>query len=180
MKLLLWGLLMLSAPAFAAGDPCARAIPPALRQSLQQHFPNERLPSLADTSPADRRQAMQHGSTCLLVASADVDGDRRADMMLMLPSRKQHGYRLVAAIHARAGWQLTSLREWKGAYDHMYVDVALPGNYRQTEAYDFIPEPGAVEQISAKLPGFYVGQVESAADAYFLEQGRWVHVHPID
>ncbi|WP_155950903.1 hypothetical protein [Rhodanobacter sp. OR87] len=180
MKFLLWGLWILPVSAFAAGDPCVEMVPPALRQSLQQHFPSERLPLSTDVSPVDRRQAMRHGNACLLVASADVDGDGRADAMLVLPSGKRHGYRLVAAINAPAGWQLTSLREWKGAYDHVYADVAPPGNYRQTEAYDFIPEPGAVEQISAKLPGFYVGQVESAADAYFLEQGRWVHVHPID
>lgn len=180
MKFLLWGLLMLSTPAFAAGDPCAQAIPPALRQLLQHHFPNERLPSLADTSSVDRRQAMQHDGTCLLAASADVDGDRRADMMLALPSRNRHGYRLVAALNVRAGWKLTSLYEWKGAYDHLYVDVAPPGNYRQTEAHEFVPEPGAVEQLTAKLPGFLVGETESAADAYFLDKGHWVHVHPTD
>ncbi|QRP64274.1 hypothetical protein I6J77_02070 [Rhodanobacter sp. FDAARGOS 1247] len=180
MKYLLSGLLLLSAPAFAADDPCAQAIPPALRQALQQHFPDERLPSLADISSADRRQIMQRGGTCLLVASTDVDGDQRADVMLILPSRKRHGYRLVAALNSPTGWELESLYEWEGAYDHMYVDVAPPGNYRQTEAYEFIPEPGAVEQLATKFPGFFAGEIESAADAYFLDKGHWVHVHSID
>lgn len=180
MKFLLFGLLVLSPSAFAADDPCVDIIPPALHQLLQQRFPDERLPLSTDTSPDDRRQAMQRGDACLLVASADVDGDGRADMMLMLPSRKQHGYRLIAALNPSTGWKLTSLYEWKGAYDHLYVDVATPGDYRQTEAYAFTPGTGAVERIVTRRPGFFVGEIESAADVYFLDKGRWAHVHSID
>jgi hypothetical protein len=38
----------------------------------------------------------------------------------------------------------------------------------------------AVERLHAKRSGFYLGIVEGAANAYFLNNGRWLHVHSID
>ena len=179
-RLSLLALLIASRPLVAA-DPCEAMLPNELRQAVERRFRNDRVSTSADTPEEDRRAFSEHGgNTCLLVASADFDGDGRVDRVLVLPSKKGRRFRLVVALHRSAGWSLASLREWDGSHDNPYVEIAPPGIYRHTEAYDFVPEPSALEQLSTKRPGFYFGKIESAAMAYFLHSGRWVHIYVSD
>lgn len=171
-------LLLLSSTAIA--DPCVDKLPPDLRQLLLVRFPHERLPSSSDT-PADAYPAGQtHPDKCLLVARADVDGDGRDDMMLVLPSKSQRSYRLVAAVHRAEGWRIDALGSWRLLYHYMYVDVASPGLYKHTNDYPYTPGEGGVERFDAKHPGFEFGKIEAQADDYFFDGHRWLYVHAID
>jgi hypothetical protein len=78
------------------------------------------------------------------------------------------------------GWTLMSITMEDGDIATQELYRAPPGLYVHTKAYDFVRKAGTLERFEAKRDGFFVGTVEGAADAYFLNQGRWIHVHSVD
>jgi hypothetical protein len=180
MKRLLFGVWALGASLAAIADPCVDRIPKTLQVLLQRQFPGERLPLASDSDAEDLRYAAQRGNRCLLATVADLDGDGRPDVALVLPARDGSGYRLVAALQAGERYRVQSLGTADGPVRSLYVEMAPPGTYRQTEAFPFAPAPGLAEQVDTRHQGFYFGRVESAADVYVLKQGQWLHVHVSD
>lgn len=170
--------------AFGAANPspdaCTSLVPVGLERKLEERYPDVRLPLVADSDDEDRAYASKQGKACLLIAQADVDGDGRIDLALVLPKKAGVGYRFVVVLNKLSGFELRELATWTGPVTHSYVDVAPAGIYQHTEAYPFRPSPGVVEQIDSKKPGFYFGTMESAADVYFLQRGQWVLVHVMD
>ncbi len=147
---------------------------------LQSRFPHERLPSSSD-SPADAYPAGKRATdTCLLVANADVDGDGRDDVMLVLPSKSQDSYRLVAAVRRARGWRIDTLGSWRLSYQYVYVGTVPPGLYKHTDDYLYTPGEGDIERFDAKHAGFEFGDIEAQADDYFFDGHRWLYVHTID
>lgn len=180
MNSLFWALLALGTTSPAVADPCAVLVPRELERELELRFPDTRLPLATDSDEDDRQFAAKKGDACLLIARADVDGDGRLDLVLLLPSKTAGGYRLVVALNKPAGFKVSELGSWMGSTRNLYVDVASPGTYRHTDAYPFHPAPGVVERIDSTRPGFYFGKLESAADVYFLNRGQWSRVHVLD
>ncbi|NYE27672.1 hypothetical protein HDE78_000597 [Rhodanobacter sp. K2T2] len=181
MKILLYLALSLAAPNIAVADPCLDNIPSKLQAALRQRFADERLPVATDSTEDNQVEAKKEGK-CRLEASIDLDGDGRKDFVLLMPSVKQpKEYRLVAALPRSNGWHLMTI-EKDSSYEFatLAIDRAPPGLYVHTDAFDFVPAPGEVERFRAKHSGFYLGAVEGAADAYFLSNGHWLHVHSID
>lgn len=173
-------MLMAAGTSATLADQCATLVPQSLARKLEIRFPDSRLPLTTDSDEENRRSAAEKGDSCLSIAIADFDEDGRPDMVLILPAKDGRGYRLVVVLGRPDGFDVRELGSWKGSARMLYVDVAPPGTYRHTEAYPFRPEPGAVETIVSQRQGFYFGQVESAADVYFLEDAQWRRVHALD
>lgn len=180
MHSLLAAALALAAPNPLTADICATLVPETLRQQLEQRFHDVRLPVEADSPLADRKYAAAHGNTCLLVASADFNGDGKPDLVLLLPRKVAAGYRLVVAVDSPGGYAVTSLESSPAPVTNLYVDAAKPGTYSHTEAYEFQPAPGVAERIVSAQAGFRFGALEAASDVYFLKQDRWIRVHAED
>jgi hypothetical protein len=180
MKSFLCGMLWLVVSSAAFADPCTDSIPEWIGQLLVQQFPEERLPLSTDTDEQIRKIEERNGRRCLLVTTSDFNADGQNDWALLLPSRKGGGYRLVAVVSQGKGYAVSSLLTWSGTYENMSLSVALPGVHRHTDAYAYSPEPGAVESLDTRRHGFYFGQEEAAASAYFLTARGWVFVREMD
>lgn len=181
MKLLVHLALLFAIPNIALADPCIDSIPSRLQAALRQRFINERLPIATDSADDNQLAASKEGK-CLLEARIDLDADGRKDFVLLMPSEKRSKeYRLVAAFRRSNGWHLTTIEKDSGyEFTTLVINRAPPGLYVHTDAFDFVPASGEVERFRAKHSGFYLGAAEGAADAYFLSNGRWLHVHSID
>lgn len=164
----------------AVSDPCRALVPQDVSRKLAIRFPDSRLPLATDSDEENRGFAAEKGNACLSITRADFDGNGRPDMALLLPSKDGGEYRLVVVLGKPAGFDVREVALLKGSIRMLYVDVAAPGTYRQTEAYPFQPVQGVVETFVSQRPGFYFGQVESAADAYFLDHAQWLRVHVLD
>jgi len=173
-------LLMAAGVDAAIADPCAALVPQDLARKLEIRFPDSRLPRATDSDEENRQFAAEKGNACLSIARGDLDGDGRPDMALILPAKNGGEYRLVVVLGGSGGFDVQELGSWKGSVRTLYVDVAPPGTYHHTEAYPFRPAPGVAETIVSQRQGFYFGQVESAADAYFLDHTQWRRVHVLD
>jgi len=181
MKILLCLALFLAASNIALADPCIDNIPSRLQGALRQRFTDERLPIATDSVEENQLAARKEGR-CLLEGRIDLDGDGRKDFVLLMPSVKHpKEYRLVAAFRRSNGWHLMTIEKDSGyEFATLAIDRAPPGLYVHTDAFDFVPAPGEVERFRAIHSGFYLGAVEGTADAYFLSNGHWLHVHSID
>jgi hypothetical protein len=181
MKILLYLALSLTTPNIVLADPCIDNVPSKLQTLLRRDFADERLPVAADSAEDNQLEAKKEGK-CLLEARIDLDGDGGKDFVLLMPSVKHaKEYRLVAAFRRPNGWHLMTIEKDSGyEFATLAIDRAPPGLYVHTDAFDFVPASGEVERFHAKHGGFYLGAVEGAADAYFLSNGRWLHVHSID
>lgn len=180
MKTFLCGMLSLVASLSASADPCIDRIPDRVGRLLAQRFPEERLPLSTDTDEQVRKLEVKSGRQCLLVTTADFNADGHADWALLMPSKKGGGYRLIAVVSQGGNYIVSSLLTWSGPYGNMGLSVASPGIHRHTDAYAFAPEPGAVESLTARHHGFYFGQEEAGANAYFLTARGWVFVREVD
>lgn len=160
--------------------PVPRWCPSNWSASLEERYPDVRLPLATDSDEGNRRYAAKQGKACLLVAQADVDGDGRSDLALVLPKKTGSGYRFVVALNKSSGLEISELDAREGPVTRLFVDVAAAGLYEHTEAYPFRPSPGVVERIDSHKPGFCFGTVESAADVYFFQRGQWLLVHVMD
>lgn len=176
----LMSLLMAAGEGAAVVDPCTTLLPPGLARELEIRFPESRPPLAADSDKENRQFAAGKGNVCLSMAKADFNGDGRPDLALILPAKDGEEYRLVVVLGGSEGFDVRVLGSWTGSVRELYVDVAQPGIYTQTEACPFRPERGVVETISSRHQGFYFGQVESAADVYFLDGSQWRRVHVMD
>lgn len=161
-------------------DPCASLVPVEFERKLEERYPDVRLPLATDSDEGNRRYAAKQGIACLLVTQADVDGDGRSDLALVLPKKVGPGYRFVVALNKPSGFEIRELDAGAVPVTRLFVDVAAAGIYEHTEAYPFRPSPSVVERIVSHKPGFYFGTVESAADVYFLQRGQWLLVHVMD
>ncbi|WP_158881497.1 hypothetical protein [Rhodanobacter sp. L36] len=138
------------------------------------------MPISTDSAEDNRLQASKEGK-CILEAWMDLDGDGLRDVVLLMPSaRKSMEYRVVAAMHRRDGWSLTTVAEENSEFASLELNRAPAGLYVHTNDYAFVPEPGVLERFRSRNDGFYIGAVEGGADAYFLDGRRWIHVHAID
>jgi hypothetical protein len=173
-------LLMAAAVGVAPADPCVALVPKDLARKLEIRFPGSRLPLATDSDEENRQFTAGKGNTCLSIARGDFDGKGRADLVLILPAKSGNTYQLVVALGRPDGFDVQELGSWKGSMRRLYVDVATPGTYRHTEAYPFRPAPGFAEKIVSQRQGFYFGQVEAAADVYFLDHTQWLRVHVLD
>lgn len=180
MRSFLFGMVLLLVSLSASADPCIGSIPGPVRRLLVQRFPAERLPVATDTEEEDRLLEAKNGRQCLLVITADFNADGQADWALLMPSKKGDGYRLVAVVSQGKGHTVSSLLTWNGTYENMGLSVASPGFHHHTDAYAFAPEQGAVESLRTRRNGFYFGEEEGAASAYFLTTKGWVFVREID
>lgn len=177
---LLWALMAAGAEGPTAADPCVALVPRDVARELEIRFPDSRLPLATDSDEENRQFAAEKGNFCLSIARADVDGDGRPDMALLLPSKDGSEYRLVVVFGRPDRFDVSELGSWKGSIRTLYVDAAAPGTYRHTEAYPFRPELGVAETIVSPRQGFYFGEVESAADVYFFDHALWRRVHVLD
>jgi hypothetical protein len=177
---LLIALLAWASPQPATVDPCVKLVPNDLARVLERRFPQERLPLSTDTYEEGRRDAAARGNSCVLVASADFDGDARPDLVVVLPGKNATSYRLIVALNKLSGYGVSSLLTWKGPVANMSVYPAEPGAYTHTMDYAFSPEPGSVEHIVTSHRGFWFGELEGGADVYFFRKGKWSFVHAVD
>ncbi|WP_213948089.1 hypothetical protein [Luteibacter sp. dw_328] len=180
MHSLLIAVFALATPHAMPVDACAASVPDALRQALERQFRDVRLPLETDSPLEDRKAVVASGRACLLIASADFNGDGRNDLVLLLPRKASPGYRLVVALDSPSGFRVTSLQSSATPMTNMFLDAAPAGTYSHTEAYELRPSPGAAERIVSAQAGFWFGGLGAAADVYFLKQGRWLHVHAVD
>jgi len=180
MHYMLIAALALATPSPAPGDACVVSVPDTLRQELARRFSDVRLPLETDSPPEERKGTLASGRACLLIASADFNGDGRRDFVLLLPRKASPGYRLVVALDSPAGFTITGLEAWSTPVTNMFVDAAPAGTYAHTESFAFSPSSGSAERIVSKQPGFWFGGLEAAADVYFLKKGRWVRVHAVE
>jgi len=167
-----------SAAAPKAEDPCLAKIPPGLRKQLVLKYPNDRLPTMADSRKEDVAEDRKHGGDgCLLVAIGDFNGDKQQDAALLLFSKAGKQLRLVACLKDGEGWQIESLSTWDGRDENPYSHPWVPGKYRRSKALEGpVTEPGELAFHSSKLTGFVHGTIESSGCAYFIAKGKWVHV----
>jgi hypothetical protein len=168
------------AQAPVTADACVASVPVALRDVLAKRMPDVRLPLTTDSAAEDRKIAAAQGNACLLVTTADFDGNGRADFVLVMPRFGAPGYRLVVALDSPRGFEVTNLASWNERMTNLYVAPAKPGRYSHTEAYAYRPEPGSVEKLVSKRVGFWFGEVEGGADVYVLHEGHLTFVHAID
>jgi hypothetical protein len=168
------------APQGTSTDACAAMVPAVLGQELAQRFHDARLPLTTDSPSARRKVPGEGGSTCPLIARADFNGDGRSDFVLILPKKAAPGYRLIVAVDSPGGFKVNGLESSNAPVVNLFVDVAKPGTYSHTDAYAFKPSPGAVENIANDCAGFWFGELEAAADVYFIKKGRWLRVHAVD
>ncbi|BDU22428.1 hypothetical protein [Dyella sp. GSA-30] len=180
MRSFLLGIVLLLVSQSASADPCIGSIPETVRRLLVQRFPEERLPVATDTEEQDRQLEAKTGRQCLLVTLADFNADGQADWALLMPSKKGGGYRLVAVVSQGKGHMVSSLLTWNGPYENMRLSVAPPGFHHHTDSYAFAPEQGAVASLRTRRNGFYFGEEEGAASAYFLTTKGWIFVREID
>lgn len=180
MNGLLVALLTWASPQPATVDPCIKLVPNDLAQVLEHRFSQERLPLSTDTYEQGRRDAASQGNSCVLVASADFDSDGRPDLVVVLPGKNATSYRLIVALNKPSGYGISSLLTWKGPVSNLSVYPAKPGAYTHTMDYAFSPEPGSVEHIVSPRAGFWFGELEGAADVYFLRKSKWLFVHAVD
>jgi hypothetical protein len=180
MHSLLFAAFALATPNVTPADGCLASVPDTLRQVLARQFRDARLPLETDSLLEDRKAVVATGRACLLIASADFNGDGRNDFVLLLPRKASSGFRLVVALDSPTGFRVTSVESSATPFANLSLNAAPAGTYSHTEAYEFRPSPGAAERIVSAHAGFWFGGLEAAADVYFLKQGRWLHVHAVD
>ena len=166
--------ITLAAPT-AASDVCERKIPAQVHTEISRSFPGYRLARSSDYDPGDLEHERQFhdGSTCISVASADVDGNGLRDFAFLITSAER-GTKLVVARNLKSGWQLKSLWDLKGeAPGRYYVNVIGAGKY--DNLYD-PTEDGEVSSIRSKFPGIISGAIESSGVAYFFTSHGWAHL----
>jgi hypothetical protein len=167
-----------SGAAPKAADPCLAKIPTSLGKQLVLKYPNDRLPTTADSKKEDVAwDRKQGGDGCLLVAVGDFNGDKQEDVALILFSKKGRQLRLVVGMKDGETWKTESLASWDGRDDNPYVHSLPPGKYKRTEAVEGpVTQPGELASFSSKLTGIVHGTIESSGCAYFFSKGKWVHV----
>lgn len=171
-------IAMGSCAAPKAAAPCHAKIPASLGKQLVLKYPNDRLPTTADSKKEDIAwDRKEGGDGCLLVAVGDFNGDKQEDVTLILFSKKGRQLRLVVGLKDGETWKIESLSSWDGREDNPYVHSLPPGKYQRTEALEGpVTEPGELPFFSSKLTGIVHGTIESSGCACFFSKGKWVHV----
>jgi hypothetical protein len=175
-------LLATDATRDVPADACAALVPPTLQAAIVRSYPGFRPVSVSDyTAEVIRRERQYHGgSSCLGVASADVDGDGRADVGLLIVSEPGHVLVLAARSVTPSSWRLEKLADFgDGGPAQSYVGVVEAGSYEDLGLSDK-KAPGQLARYKSAHPGFSAGTIDSSGVAYFFTGKRWVHLWVAD
>jgi hypothetical protein len=167
-----------------ATDACTTLIPKTLQSAVAGAYPGSRLVRESDYAADDIASELQYrkGNRCLGAASADVNGDRRADFMVVIT--RDRNTLIIAAVATTDGrWKVSTLETWKGDAipSGTFANTLPPDKYTDMFAADdapdeYRPEPGRVRRYTSRRPGFVTGRLGSTAVAYFYTGTRWVHL----
>lgn len=144
---------------------------------MTQRFPDYRLPLLTDSLDEDidfRRKS--GGNGCLLVASADFDGDGRKDFAVGLTPKSGNVPLVAVALAEKNAWLVSTVKTWVDGPMRLYVATAPPRVYKRTPALDGPLEPNERQSLRCSHTGLVVGATESTAIVYCFASKRWFYV----
>lgn len=171
----LWILLL--AAVHASGQDACTAIIGRDQQELSRVMNGWRSPVESDNRTEDvRRFAAARGSRCLGAIRGDFDGDGARDLAVLLVKNSDSSQ--VAAVVVwgrRLRDRVVVVDTWTDADRvDMSIGTVPPGSYTRTLSADPCCERDEVGKINSSREGLVAGYFESATQAYFYRNGRWV------
>jgi hypothetical protein len=181
--LLLTVLLPETYAGAATADACAGLVPPALEESLEQKFPDFRLPRQSDYNQNNFLDIEDGGTGCIGIATGSYFGDGVQSYAIILASTAKTHSILVVGRLVSSEWSAHVLRDWGDApVGRTSVSTLNPGGLQPTETLDgHKREPGEVEQFSSNHQSIATGTLASSNVAFFYNYNgkRWVHVRMV-
>jgi hypothetical protein len=165
------------ADAQGVSDACREEIPQSVGRALTQQFSAYRLPFLTDSLEEDVDFARKNrGKECLLVASADFDGDGHKDFVVgMTPTRGDVPI-VAVALSRKNAWLVSSVDSWVDGPMRLYVSTVPAGVHRRSEALDGPLESDERQSLRCRHAGVVVGATESTGIVYCYANKRWLYV----
>jgi hypothetical protein len=158
-------------------DSCAGQVLPTLKNSVEKAYPDYRLPLETDNLAGDVSHNRKHGGKgCLGYASADFNGDGKADAVVALTHKEGEAAIVVAAFATGSTWSIHELKRWKANRSRLYVEVGKPARYDRAKSLDGPLGRGEVGSLICPHSVAIFGATEASGAAYCFKAGRWQHV----
>ena len=161
-----------------AADSCLSQIPKSLQDAALAQYPNFRLPQESDNHKEDiQHNRSQGGSGCAGVTAADMDGDRRKDVAMLLTEKNKDHTILVAALNKPEAWEIQNLMDMGSDRSSLYLGRVDPGYYENYEGKNQpVTEDGELPSFKSDLPGIVSGTIEASGVVFFWTPKGWRHV----
>jgi hypothetical protein len=175
--------MLQTASSGARHDSCSELLPKNVHSAIARSYPGYRLVRESDYDAETIASERQYhdGSPCLGLASTDVNGDGRHDVVFLLASKTGKTLVVAALTTGNRHWKLSTLDRFSGTPRGYFVNTLDAGRY--VDMYDvddasdeWRPEPGRIRRYMSRRAGFCAGSIEASEIAYFYTGTRWVHL----
>jgi hypothetical protein len=152
-------LLVAQEPSAPPPDSCAKLIPKAVRQVLEEHLPTYQLPRESDNLPDDIAFDRTRGGTgCLGVAVGQFLGKPTNDYALLVTARPTEHVLLILVTKSVGAWRIENLHDsGTDLRNRLFVTTLPPGRYKDNECCEPGEPPvtpdGRVRQFTSARPG---------------------------
>lgn len=153
-------------------------MPNDLAALLADRFPQFRLPLISDSLPEDIDYQRAHGGNgCLLVAKADLDGDRVDDFAVGLAPVAGEGAALVVfALRRGDEWFVSPVHDGVPHINRLYLGSVPPKRWKRTEILDGPVHGNERKSLRCAHNGVVLGATESTGIVYCYVNRQWLYV----